>query len=179
MLEIEDLSLPPRIDAISLKLSKGKIYGIIGPNGSGKTTFFKTLKRIEKPTRGKVLLNNEDLTTISYKELSTKLALVPQNPQINFSFSVREFIEMGRYGIGAPNEPLLEALLSKLELTHFAKAPLTALSGGEKQRAYLARSLMTEAPFLLLDEPMGTLLARHHRALKKLKRLIEEGSTEE
>lgn len=152
------------IDSISLDLKSNEFVGIIGPNGSGKSTFLKCLYRVLKPQSGVVLINNEPLEKMSYKESARKTAVVAQHNDSSFDFKVKDIVLMGR----APYKGLMEgysrtdlALADKnLEIVgmkDFAESNFSILSGGEQQRVILARALTQTPQCLLLDEPTNHL----------------------
>ena len=152
------------IEDISLALVPGKFYGIIGPNGSGKTTMVDLLSRHRLPAQGRISYNSRALSSFSKKELSREIALVPQNFYINFPFTVREIVTMGRYPhisrFAAPSPEDLDTVDKVMELTEttaFAERYITELSGGERQRVVFARALAQTAPVLILDEATSNL----------------------
>lgn len=152
------------IDDISLALVPGKFYGIIGPNGSGKTTMVDLLSRHRFPTEGRISYNGRALSSFSKKELSREIALVPQNFYINFPFTVKEIVMMGRYPhiprFAAPSSDDLNILQNVMQLTEineFADRYITELSGGERQRVVFARALAQDTPVLILDEATSSL----------------------
>ena len=125
MLEVKDLSYRNLLHRISLSFPSGTITGILGPNGSGKTTFLKTLKHIWKPTSGDVFWKSEPV--IHHSEV---MSLVPQNPLVTFGFRVDEFLTMGCYPSPVAKENLLNQTLHLMELESLRDRPITELSGG-------------------------------------------------
>src|SRR5262245_1103527 len=168
------------IKDICVQFYPGKIYGIIVPNGSGKTTLLKTVAGIRKPTMGSVLWQGRDLLSQSRQAISRTITMVPQNLQPTFDFTVEEFVAMGRYAHGRDgfNKGLIDKALHYVDAEAFRKHPVNQLSQGERQRVYIARSLVTEAPVMLLDEPVAHLDIRHQRDIWMLmKQLATQGKT--
>lgn len=169
MLKTENLSLKIQdkflIENLSLEFHPGKIYGIIGPNGSGKTTLLKALTGIWKATSGKVFWMGENLLCLDRQTISRTITLVPQNAQVYFNFTVEDVVEMGTYPrLNLTNHEKLKLIHWALELVdmwHLRHRPATKISHGERQRMYIARSLVMESPVLILDEPTSNLDIRH------------------
>jgi iron complex transport system ATP-binding protein len=152
------------LEEISFAINQGDFLGLIGPNGSGKSTLLKNINSILKPDKGKVYLDDYDLQELSNKEMAKKLAVVPQNTNVNFNFTVKEIVLMGR----APyisrfkneSEEDFEIAWEAMRLTNvdgLANRSINQLSGGERQRVILARSLAQQPEILLLDEPTSNL----------------------
>jgi|GEM_PF-3233269 len=162
VLSIDSLSVEPEL-----------IYGLMGPNGSGKTTLLKILAFLDEPNAGSVYFENREVTRRSMAALRSKVVWSPQFP-VMFTGSLRYNIEypMRIRGVEAVRRRRRSAeLLARVGLSDLAEAPARRLSGGEAQRASLARALAAEAKVLLLDEPTANVDASARRGLVKL---IEE-----
>lgn len=147
------------IKALSINFEKGKFYGIMGPNGCGKTTFLDLLTKQIKPATGKIYYMGKNLFKYSRGKLSREIALVPQNFYINFSFTAKDIVMMGRYPhiprFSAPCEKdlkIVDEIMVKTDTYKFKNRLITELSGGERQRVVFARALAQDTPVLILDE---------------------------
>lgn len=183
MLRARSLSFKVRdkflIKDISLEFSPGSIYGIIGPNGSGKTTFLKVMTGIWKASAGKVFWKDQDLLALDRQTISQTISLVPQNPQVHFDFAVAEVVEMGTYprsSLGLKDKKkLIQWALELVDAWHLRDQRATDISHGERQRMYIARSLVTQSPILILDEPTSNLDIRHQLEIwELLERLAQD-----
>lgn len=167
------------IDSINALFVAGNLHVILGPNGSGKSTLLKTLCGIWTPTHGEVLWNNTSLSHCSRKEMSRIISFVPQTPSFHFDFTVSDMVAMGCYAHRcsiADELSIIEQSLIAVDAWHLKDRPLSQLSGGERQRVYIARSLATRAPILLLDEPTAHLDLKHQLEVwLLLKDLVSEG----
>jgi iron complex transport system ATP-binding protein len=188
-IRIHDLSFAykdkPVLDGISLSIDKGEMIGLIGPNGSGKTTLLKIFSAVLTAS-GEVQLNGRNIRTHGRRELSRLFAMVPQESQILFPYTVAEIVLMGRASYHSPlaleGKRDLEVARASMELTDclsFADRYLHELSGGEKQRVIIARALAQEPEILLLDEPSAFLDLRHQVQVFELMRRLnrERGLT--
>jgi ABC-type cobalamin/Fe3+-siderophores transport system ATPase subunit len=185
MLEAKELSYwdgkRPLIQTISLKFEPGTLHGIVGPNGSGKTTFLKSLAGIWKPTSGEVFWNNENLLKQERRQISKTISLVAPQVYLPFDFSVYDIVAMGRYAHkvlhNSKNEQeAVEDALNTVEAWHLRERPLLQLSHGERQRVFIARAVATDAPIMALDEPTANLDIRHQLGIwTLLRKLASEG----
>lgn len=186
MLKIDSLSFKSHekflIKNISLEFYPGLIYGIIGPNGSGKTTLLKILTGIWKASSGQVLWQEKDFFSFERQQISQIISLVPQNPQIHFDFTVSEVVEMGTYPCRSlssqERKKRTQEALELVDALHLRNRQATHISHGERQRIYIARSLATHSPILILDEPTSNLDIRHQIEIwELLLRLKNENKT--
>lgn len=170
------------LDDISLNLHNCGFYGIIGPNGSGKTTLLKNISRSLEPKKGTVFFNEKDITEYSNKELAKKISYVPQNTNLEFEFSVMDIVLMGRSPyvkrFQAENANDIGIAKRAMEITntwHLKEKNIGMISGGERQRAIIARALAQQTNIMLLDEPVSQLDIQHQiEILEMLKKLTEE-----
>lgn len=139
---------------------EGKFYGIIGPNGVGKSTLLHLLSGVEKAAKGEVLLSGESIRSIPRKALARKMAVLQQNGLPPIGFTVREVVGMGRFPYqswlgGEENDPapIIDEALEALGLTVLQERRMDQLSGGERQRVALAKLMVQEPSIILLDEP--------------------------
>ncbi|MBF0529049.1 MAG: ABC transporter ATP-binding protein [Deltaproteobacteria bacterium] len=170
---------------VTVSLRAGCFHGLVGPNGSGKTTLLDTLLGLKKPGQGQVLINGRSVFDLPRRELACRLALVPQEFAINFAFTVREVVLMGRYpyqrrlaGPTAADLRMVDRALELMDITDMANQIVTELSSGEKQRVAIARALAQDTSALLLDEPTSNLDVSHaHRVLQVAADLATKGRT--
>ena len=162
----------PVISDLTLTLQPGLFYGLLGPNGCGKTTLLDLLVRYRRPSRGRVLMSGKSLERYSNRDLARYVALVAQNPVIHFPYRVKDLVMMGRHPyIGRFSSPTVHDLnvvdqaMDLADVTGFAHVPITELSGGERQRVMFARALAQDTPVLLLDEATSNLDIRHSLSL--------------
>ncbi len=160
------------LQGVSLHVAPGQTLAIIGPNGAGKTTLLKILAGVLSPDTGDVRLQDDALATLSRREVARRIAVVPQSSAQVFGFTLLEFVLMGYHArtdrFALPSQAQVDGALqalADLELRELAGASVASLSGGELQRALLARALVADVPLWLLDEPTASLDVRHQIAL--------------
>jgi iron complex transport system ATP-binding protein len=175
------------VDGLTFDIQAGEILGIVGPNGSGKTSLLKLLAKVLRPHEGDMALFGRDLGTMPQVEVARTVAFVPQeSPQV-FSFTVMETVLMGRYphhhgatwsaGFGwesAEDLTIAEQALQYTDLTHLAGRSVMDLSGGERQRCMIARALAQAPQVLLLDEPTAFLDLQHQMEICAIVRRLKE-----
>ncbi len=182
---IDLLSLSVRgkaiLQGVSARMDTGQFWSIIGPNGAGKSTLLKCLLRIHAGWTGAVRFFGKDAASYSQRELARCLAYVPQQGEDQlFSYTVREFVRMGRYPFAGPfgaghedDEAVVEAAMERVGVLEFSSRRMEGLSGGERQKAYIAAALVQEAPVLLLDEPTAFLDYHHQKEVFDLLQALQ------
>lgn len=165
----------PALDAVDLTLSPGQMLAVVGPNGAGKTTLLRCLAGVLAPTSGQTLLEGRPLAQWPRRELARTVAYSPQESEERFGFSVAEAVLMGRhpwlprFADAAPaDRDAARNAMAALDLTHLAERAVTQLSGGEKRRVSLARTLAQDGRAFLLDEPAAGLDIRHALAAMRV-----------
>jgi iron complex transport system ATP-binding protein len=158
------------LDGVSFEVACGEYFAVIGPNGAGKSTLLKCINRIWQGATGSISLGGASLTSYSQRELAKIAAYVPQAGGRQFPFTARQFVMMGRYPHLSPFTSVqradVRAVDEALELTgtrQFEDRLVPTLSGGERQKLYLAAAVAQGTSMLLLDEPT-TFLDPKHRA---------------
>ena len=149
---------------ISFEVPEGTFVGIIGPNGSGKSTLLKNIYRLHQPDDGSILFNQKPLHKMKNKECAKEIAVLAQETQTQFEFTVEQIVKMGRYPYKSVFEDyskedieMVEQILVKVGLQAYRHRLFSELSGGEKQRTLIARALVQNTQFLVLDEPTNHL----------------------
>jgi cobalamin transport system ATP-binding protein len=164
----------------SLQLQKGEMIAVLGNNGSGKSTFFSMLAGFLK-FKGGYLLSQTKFKEIAFREKSRLIGLLPQKTELNMPFDVTYIILTGRFSLtngyqyGKVDHQATESIIEQLELGHLRNRSFKELSGGEKQRVLLARTLNRETPVLLLDEPLNGIDLKHqHETIGLLQGMKKE-----
>ncbi len=167
---------------LQCSIETGTIVGVIGPNGSGKTSLLKLLMGLLRPESGAVHLFGQDLRTLSPAKIAQQIAFVPQETSQVFPFTLGELVLMGRYPFHQPfdgwgwdsSDDVNRAsqAMKDLEIESLADRMMSDVSGGERQRAMIARALTQDPQILLLDEPTAFLDLYHQLDIaRKLRRL--------
>ena len=166
---------------VSFSMFNGEVAGLLGPNGAGKTTIFNIIVGLLRPSGGTVQLDDYDITTKPmYRRARHGIAYLPQEPSIFRKLSVENniwAILQTRKDIGKKEKlDRLESLLEEFDITKIRRQPGYTLSGGERRRTEIARSLSTEPKFLLLDEPFAGIDPITVYEIKQIiRRLAEKG----
>jgi iron complex transport system ATP-binding protein len=152
----------------SLEIGTGEMLALIGPNGSGKSTLLRLLAGLWRPDEGEALLDGHSIHSQPRKQVARRIAFVPQDAHIDFAFTVREILAMGRYahrGRFAPqtetDRAAMRSAAAHCDIANLMDRLVNTLSGGERQRVLIARSLVGEPEFILLDEPTANLDIHH------------------
>ena len=171
------------IKSISLSLQKSEWLGIVGANGSGKSTFLKGICRILDAYTGTAYIDGADIHHAATKEIAKKVSVLPQQHKSNLSLTVYELVSLGRsphkrwweLDLNENDHFEVERSIALTDMTSFKNKPVYALSGGQRQRAFLSLALAQDAKTLLLDEPTTFLDLRYQlQFLDLLKRLNHE-----
>ncbi|MGE3538558.1 MAG: heme ABC transporter ATP-binding protein [Candidatus Tectimicrobiota bacterium] len=189
ILEVNDLHFAyqqrPVLQQVSFALQPGEFVALVGPNGSGKSTLLRLLLGLVPARPGSILLHGQSLHTLSRKELARRMAFVPQDTAIDFAFTVRDIVAMGRLPhlgrfqpIRRTDEAAIETALTATTTTPLAARVVTHLSGGERQRVVIARAVAQQPQLILLDEPTASLdLVHQLEMLACVRSLVEAGCT--
>jgi len=188
MIEVKDLHFwhkgedIPILKRIEFKASPQEVTVILGPNGSGKTTLFKCILGLWEARKGEVFINGRSIRTMGRGEVAKNVAIVPQDHEPPFPYSVFDVVLLGRIVhvglLSSPSRRDKEAARGALEalgIERLADRPYTKISGGERQLVLIARCLAQEAPVMLLDEPTAHLDFRNQvMVLTKVKSIAKE-----
>jgi iron complex transport system ATP-binding protein len=159
---------------VSAHVGRGGWLGVVGPNGAGKSTLIRAVVGLV-PYQGRVRIAGREYALTDHRRRARAVAYVPQRPVMPRSMTVADYVLLGRSAhhsyLGpetARDRRVASAVLDRLELSAFARRPLGELSGGESQRAVLARALVQEAPVLVMDEPTTSLDLGHAQLVLEL-----------
>jgi iron complex transport system ATP-binding protein len=167
----------------NLALSDGEVVCVLGPNGGGKTTLFRTLLGLMPPLGGQALLDGVELSARPRSEVARMLGYVPQAHLGYFPFTVEDVVLMGRTAHLSPfavpsraDREHARAAIERVGLGHLADAVYTRISGGERQLVLIARALAQATPLLVMDEPTASLdFGNQVRVLETIVKLAREG----
>ena len=157
----EDIAI---LHDVNLELSDSGFTALLGPNGAGKSTLLYSMMGYLKPKKGEVLLKGRSICQYSRADLAKEIAFIPQESHSEFDYSVLDTVLMGRYPYldlfqtyGDEDRHVAEGALQRLDLISLKHRYLSELSGGEKQRVFIARALVQETKYILLDESLSQL----------------------
>jgi iron complex transport system ATP-binding protein len=188
LLAVEDVSVrlgdADVLDGVTLSVERGEFVGLVGPNGAGKTTLLHAINGVREPDTGTVRVDGDAQSDCSTRAWSRRLATVPQDTSVSFSFRVEDVVEMGRtphrrrtqFGGTETDRRRIEDALDLTETTELRARPIDELSGGERQRVFVAQALAQDTPLLVLDEPTASLDINHQVEILRLVRsLVGDG----
>lgn len=171
------------LENISFSIGEGKLWCILGPNGVGKTTLFKTILGLLKSKGGDILIQDKEINKWKQNDLSKMIAYVPQVHVPPFPFKVMEVIIMGRNPhfsgkISDRDLNIVEDAINLLNIGYLKDTPYTEISGGERQLVLIARAIAQEASILILDEPASNLdFGNQIKVIEHLRELVKRGKT--
>lgn len=165
----------PIIDGVTFAAEPGKMLGLLGPNGSGKTSLLRLLAGLKKPTSGQVTLEGKNIAQIGRRSMAQRIAFIEQHATTNSSLKVVDVVKLGRFphrsmfsGWTVADDEAVTYALDRTEMTAKRNDRWQSLSGGEKQRTHLARALAQSPRELILDEPTNHLDIHHQINLMRL-----------
>ncbi|MGU3576910.1 ABC transporter ATP-binding protein [Brucellaceae bacterium C25G] len=163
------------VDDVSFEAKAGKMVGLLGPNGSGKTSLLKLIAGLRSPHSGAVLLDNKDIKHFTRRTIAQRVAFVEQHATTNANLKVIDVVKLGRLphrsmfaNWSGIDKNAVEDALERTGMTHKRDESWQSLSGGEKQRAHIARALAQAPQELILDEPTNHLDIQHQMSLLRL-----------
>ncbi|MCX8282534.1 ABC transporter ATP-binding protein [Phyllobacterium sp. 0TCS1.6C] len=163
------------LDGISFEAQPGKMLGLLGPNGSGKTSLLRLLAGLKRPHSGRISLGGTDIGQIGRKALAKRVAFVEQHATTTANLRVVDVVRLGRFphrtmfsGWSPGDEEAVETAIERAGMAEKRNDPWSSLSGGEKQRTHIARALAQAPHELILDEPTNHLDIQHQLGLMRL-----------
>lgn len=163
-----DLGARRVLSGIDLELHAGALIGVIGPNGAGKSTLARALLHLVPATSGRVSVDGWDVSGLAASDLARRVAYLPQGQELHWPLSVERLVGLGRLPhlapfsrIGAADQAAIEDAMRETGTLDLRDRIATELSGGERARVMLARALATQAPALIVDEPLASLDPSH------------------
>ena len=171
------------ISSIDLSVKSGEWLGVIGPNGSGKSTLIKGICRIIKPFQGSLHLKGKDINRFSKKIISQTISYLPQHFNSNMQVTVKELVALGRspykdfweFDLNKTDNEKIDEALNLVDIYDFKDTLINQISGGQRQRAYLALALAQDPEILILDEPTNALDLKYQiKFLEIIKKLKEK-----
>ena len=164
-----------RLDDINLHINEGEVVSLIGPNGSGKSTLLRVISRLIKPNSGTVYLDERNIRAMKSTEVAKTLTMLPQMNNYQLDLTVRELVEFGRHPhsggkmvLSKEDMEIVDWAIEVTGLKHLQNRVLPSMSGGERQRAWIAMTVAQHPKVLLLDEPTTYLDIAHQLEVMEL-----------
>ena len=152
------------IEGIDISVKEGEFVGIVGPNGCGKSTLLKNIYKVFTPDSGAAFIDGEDLAKLSNRKTARRMSVMQQENIVDFDMTVYDMVMLGRFahqklfsGSSEEDRAIVNEYIKEVGLEGYENRHFLSLSGGEKQRALVARALSQKAPLILLDEPTNHL----------------------
>lgn len=168
------------VDDVSFDLPAGEVISLIGPNGAGKSTVFGMVSRLLERTAGDILFDGKDVRDWESRELSRRMAILPQTTTTQMKITVEELVAFGRFPhsgshLTADDRAIVDRAIGYMELEPFRTRFIDEMSGGQRQRAFIAMVLAQDTDYVFLDEPTNNLDVYHAtRMMKLVRRLCDE-----
>lgn len=169
------------LNSVDLEIAPGRVTAIVGPNGAGKSTLLTCLAGLREPTRGAVTLGGSSLAAMRPRDRAKRVAFLPQTPEIAWAVEARTLVELGRTpflgarGQGEDDRAAVDRALKAANVEAFERRIVHTLSGGERARVLIARTLAGEPEWLLADEPLTGLDPAHQLDAAGLFRSLADG----
>lgn len=168
---------------ISVDIQPGEVVAVVGANGSGKSTLLRTLAGLQRVYKGQVLLGDVALTRYERRELAKSIAHLPQDRTVHWNMTCERVVALGRLphrnlvaGDSETDLTVITDAMQRMDVMRFAQRPIATLSGGEKARVLIARTLAQQATFIIADEPTAGLDYVHTLQLcDELRRIASQG----
>lgn len=165
------------VDHVTLEFEPGKVTSIIGPNGAGKSTVLSMISRLLNYDAGQAVLEGTEIRSWNSKALAKKLAILCQTNHTELKLTIRELVNFGRFPysgnhLNETDQEIVDRSLAYMELTDIQDSFLDEISGGQRQRAYIAMILAQDTPYILLDEPAANLDIHHAVNLMRIIRKL-------
>lgn len=169
------------IENLSFNIKKGSINTIIGPNGCGKSTLFKTISRSKKSISGEILIEGKNINKIALKDLSKMISVLPQSPKAPEDYTARDLVNYGRQPylnwlgrFSKKDHEIVDWAIGETKLQNLEHRYVSTLSGGERQRTWISMALAQQTEFIMLDEPTTYLDISHQFELLELVKKLNQ-----
>ena len=177
-----DKKIDPILKDVSAMLHSGEFYGILGPNGAGKTSIVRQILHLQSSNSGEVLLDDKNIKEFSRKEMAVHLSFLPQEIKSDVDFAAYDVVAMGREphrkafaSMTAEDKRIIQEAMEFTNCWHLKDKSIAFMSGGERQRVMIARTIAQDTPWIILDEPVSNLDVKHQAELMMvLERLRKE-----